>query len=91
MNQNDSRVMRDDSHSMKTIAIVGLLFLPPATLAAIFSSVFFSFFQGDDGAMRWEVSPFFWVFWVVSVPVTIAVIVLRKWELSGPRKFFSIT
>lgn len=98
--------MRKDSHTMKSIAMLALVFLPSSTIAvcipclaipvvfayplskAVFSSPFFSV---DDAVSpsRFRVSEKFWIFWCVTSPVTVLVIVLwmmynrvtiRRWE-----------
>ncbi|KAK6513067.1 hypothetical protein TWF506_009230 [Arthrobotrys conoides] len=76
--QRDSRVQaeigqaaRDDSYTMVKIAAVTMLFLPPSFVSAIFSTSFFSFSPPDGD----KVSKDFWVFWAISIPLTVIVFV----------------
>ncbi|KAF3275194.1 hypothetical protein TWF970_006916 [Orbilia oligospora] len=60
---------RNDSNTMVKIAAVTMLFLPPSFVSAVFSTSFFSFSPpGDD-----KVSRDFWIFWAISIPLTIIV------------------
>ncbi|KAL3433940.1 hypothetical protein BDV09DRAFT_186275 [Aspergillus tetrazonus] len=58
------------------IAFVTLVFLPITTVSTIFGSQFFN--TAPDNASI-EVSKDFWIFWVVSIPLTLAV--LFGWSL----------
>ena len=58
-----------DSASMKTIAFVTMFFLPATFVSAVFSTSFFSF---DAQQGTWSVSAKFWVYWAVSIPLTLA-------------------
>lgn len=62
------RAARSDSAAMRTIAFITLTFLPPTFISAVFSM---SFFNYDQATGIWAVSDDFWLFWAVSVPVTI--------------------
>ncbi|KAF7507906.1 hypothetical protein GJ744_009940 [Endocarpon pusillum] len=73
--QQDSRIMKNDNSSMKTIAGVTLLFLPVTTIATVFSTPFFSLPDDGSATPRFHVAPWFWVFWAITVPVTIVVCV----------------
>jgi hypothetical protein len=53
---------------MKSIAFVTLAFLPATFISAVFSMSFFSF-DSDSGS--WSVSDKLWIYWAVSIPVTI--------------------
>ena len=61
-----------DSASMKTIAVLGTVFLPGAFVSALFAIPLF-----DWDAPR-VVKPRFWIFWAVTVPLT-AVVILGYW------------
>jgi hypothetical protein len=63
-----SRATQSDSAAMKSIAFVTLAFLPATFISAVFSMSFFSF-DSDSGS--WSVSDKFWIYWAVSIPVTI--------------------
>lgn len=67
-----------DSAAMKTISVLGLVFLPGTFICAIFSTTFFNFtpaFQSPDGHPHWTMSSSFWVYWAVAIPVTLITIV----------------
>ena len=55
---------------MKTISLLGAVFLPGATIAGVFSTSFFSF-NNPDAPM---VSGSFWIYWAVTIPVTIVIV-----------------
>lgn len=58
-----------DSAAMKTISLLGAIFLPGAYLASVFSMTFFNF---QDGAAT--VSNQFWIYWVITIPLTIMIV-----------------
>ncbi|KAH9844576.1 hypothetical protein Tdes44962_MAKER07273 [Teratosphaeria destructans] len=66
---------RVDSAAMKTIAVLTLTFLPGTFVASFFS---IQMFQWDipDGS---SVSPYLWVYFVVTIPLTIVVYLLWVW------------
>ncbi|KAF4550636.1 Short chain dehydrogenase-like protein 11 [Elsinoe fawcettii] len=79
-----------DSSSTKTISVLGLIFLPSTLVCSIFSTTFFSLQPvselvdqvgrppsqtgADRAAMYWILSDKFWIFWVVSIPLTLLTI-----------------
>lgn len=70
---------------MHTIALITLVFLPSTLVAAVFGSSFFDFDMDDEKNSITHISPLFWMFWVISVPVTV-VVVLLWWKMS-PKKW----
>ncbi|RFU33233.1 hypothetical protein B7463_g3112, partial [Scytalidium lignicola] len=58
-----------DSAAMKTISLLGAIFLPGAYLASVFSMTFFNF---QDGAST--VSTQFWIYWAITVPLTMLIV-----------------
>lgn len=60
-----------DSVAMKTLALVTAIFLPATFTATLFSMSMFDWQADSSSAV---LSPKFWIFWVVSVPLTIAVL-----------------
>lgn len=67
-----------DSAAMKIISLLGAVFLPGAYLASVFSMTFFNF-QADDGVA--QVSDQFWIYWVVTLPVTAIIVgIWYVWE-----------
>jgi hypothetical protein len=77
--QQDSRVMQKDSSSMKTIAAMTLIFLPAGTVAAMFGSQFFNLSVDSNGVPQFVISPLFWIFWAISIPITVVLVVLWQW------------
>lgn len=72
---------RKDSQAMIAIAFITLVFLPPTFISTVFSTSFFDF--GDGGI----VSRKFWVYWVVTVPITVFVNYLwYRYIISGPKE-----
>ena len=78
---------------MKTIAVLTIVFLPGTFVATIFSMDMFQW-QPDDGGKA-SVSRLFWVYWIITVPLTALVLVgwliwtkrsvgsLRRWGESS--------
>ncbi|KAK0622596.1 hypothetical protein B0T14DRAFT_150500 [Immersiella caudata] len=60
-----------DSAAMKTLAFVTAVFLPPSYIAALFSMTFFNWQAGGEQV----VSSRFWIYWVISAPLTVAILV----------------
>ncbi|KAF7935536.1 hypothetical protein BELL_0096g00010 [Botrytis elliptica] len=75
-----------DSSAMKTIAILGILFLPGTFVASILSTTFFDF--QNASSLRAAVSPSFWIYWVITVPVTLIILVFwYLWERKRDGRF----
>ena len=73
--QQDSQVMRADSRAMKIIAALTMVFLPATGVASVLSSPFFQVdFESERQVL--EVARSFRWFWVVVVPLTLAVLFL---------------
>lgn len=65
---------RRDSASMKTIAVLTLLFLPATSVASIFSMSMFNFNNGPSGQV--VSSPqYLWLYFAITIPLTIAILV----------------
>jgi Mg2+ and Co2+ transporter CorA len=62
-----------DSSAMKSIAVLTMVFLPSTALATIFSMG--SFFDQSPSNRHIVVSSQFWVFWAISIPITLMVLV----------------
>jgi len=79
--QIKAREQESDTSAIKTLAVLGLVFLPSTFIAALFSTAFFTFDSPASGG----VSPQFWIFWVVSVPLTFIVVLIwyawRRWTV----------
>ncbi|KAK3395471.1 hypothetical protein B0T20DRAFT_35684 [Sordaria brevicollis] len=71
-----NNIARQDNSVMKSIALLTMIFLPATFISALFSTTFFTY--GDNG--NWEVSDDLWIYWVTTIPTTIAVVVFwRVW------------
>lgn len=68
LTQADSAVLKADSRAMKLIAALTLVFLPATGVASVFDTPFF-----DNDTARLIVVANFWIFWAVSVPLTLGV------------------
>ena len=61
-----------DNIAMKTIAILGIVFLPGTFVATLFSINMFDWGGADGGdASSLAVSPNMWIYWVITVPLTV--------------------
>lgn len=92
--------MQRDSTAMKTISVLGLVFLPGTFISvrkvvlvpfdilrmrladrnylfhkSIFGMTFFAFTPKSSG---WSTSSQFWIYWVVTIPVTLATWVIWR-------------
>lgn len=78
--QQDSRIMQRDSKSMRTIAVVTMVFLPVATVAGVFGSQLITLDSTAQYHLR--VSPDFWILWAIAAPLTVVVMVVwRLWYM----------
>ena len=88
--RRDVKITLRDSAQMKAIAILTMIFLPSTALAVRLSCLqcfiglvstdghktifsMSSFFEVDDDG-NLKVLPNFWVFWAISVPITLGVL-----------------
>ncbi|KAF2719093.1 hypothetical protein K431DRAFT_287120 [Polychaeton citri CBS 116435] len=76
---------RKDGQTMKAISILGMVFLPGTFVSAVFSMSFFHFTDGTEiSPSHWTVSPKFWLYWVVTVPLTLMTLVAwHLWQKYG--------
>ncbi|KAI1268391.1 hypothetical protein F5Y18DRAFT_375189 [Xylariaceae sp. FL1019] len=70
-----------DSTSMKTLSLLGAVFLPGTFLSSVFSMTFFDFKVADNR----EVSQELWIYFIITIPLTLA-IVLAWWGLDRRRE-----
>ncbi|KAK4123725.1 hypothetical protein N657DRAFT_645313 [Parathielavia appendiculata] len=82
-----------DSTSMKLLSLMGAIFLPSTYLASVFSMSFFDFIpdstdlaastdngSGSGSGGRWSpVSPLLWIYFAISVPLTVLIVVGWRW------------
>jgi hypothetical protein len=59
-----------DGTAMKTLSLLGALFLPGTYLASVFSMTFFNF----DGGADTVVSQSLWIYFAIALPVTAAIV-----------------
>ncbi|KAE9375843.1 hypothetical protein N431DRAFT_207919 [Stipitochalara longipes BDJ] len=85
--KEDSAVMREiavetkkDSSSMKTVAVLGMLFLPSTLLASLFQAQMVSW----DASGRPVANDGFKYFWAVAIPVTFLVVLMWAVATSFP-------
>ncbi|KAH9887466.1 hypothetical protein F4778DRAFT_786310 [Xylariomycetidae sp. FL2044] len=80
-----------DSTAMKTLSLLGAVFLPGTFIASVFSMTFFDFNVGpeypgqDNNGQGVSVSQELWIYFAVTVPLTLA-IVLSWWGLDRMRE-----
>ncbi|OLN86525.1 hypothetical protein CCHL11_10282 [Colletotrichum chlorophyti] len=60
-----------DSTAMKTISLLGAVFLPGTFLASVFSMTFFDFGRDADPVISKEL----WVYFAITVPLTVVIVV----------------
>lgn len=86
-----SHAAKRDSSAQKTIALLGVIFLPGAYLASVFSMSFFNFQNGlaDPGGEDMPiVTSKFWIYWAVAIPLTLAIVVpWYVWEHRKERRY----
>lgn len=67
-------VNQQDAKAVRIISVVTLLFLPATFVSTLFSMSFFSFQPPYDH--KWGVSPKIWIYFAVTVPLTVATVVV---------------
>ncbi|KAF2279362.1 uncharacterized protein EI97DRAFT_430442 [Westerdykella ornata] len=77
---------KGDSAAMKAISLVTMIFLPPTFVATFFSMSMFNWEpQGQDPGL---VSKYLWIYWAVTIPLTVIVVVCwRLWMIKENRGF----
>ncbi|KAK2592486.1 hypothetical protein QQS21_009831 [Conoideocrella luteorostrata] len=63
-----------DSTAMKTISLMGTLFLPGTYLASVFSMTFFNFQESAH-----PVSVSLWIYFAVTIPITASIVAIWLW------------
>jgi Mg2+ and Co2+ transporter CorA len=64
-----------DSTAMKTLSLMGALFLPGSFFASVFGMSFFNFEEGSNIIVSAEL----WIFFAVTVPITALIIAAWMW------------
>lgn len=85
-----------DSSSMKALAVITAIFLPGEFMSSLFGMGIFNW-DGDDGGSGGDddgkgseavVGYDFWVYWAITIPVTILILVTwRAWWVGQDRYF----
>lgn len=65
---------KKDSMAMKTIAAVTMLFLPGTFTASLFAMPFFGTTKGNGQGDGFDVSHWFWLYVIITVPLTVMVV-----------------
>ncbi|MCJ1330867.1 hypothetical protein MMC10_007554 [Thelotrema lepadinum] len=82
-----ARASKRDSVAMKTMSVVTMAFLPGTFVAALFAMPLFDWSSAEGEAI---LSNRFWIYWVVTVPLTVVVIsTWWFWKNWRERKDFS--
>ncbi len=68
-----------DSQSMKTLSLLGALFLPATYIASVFSMTFFNWQSAGGGDDAPVVAPMLWIYFAITVPVTLAIVSFLVW------------
>ncbi|RDW56689.1 hypothetical protein BP6252_14041 [Coleophoma cylindrospora] len=90
LSRQDNLYMRDiaaatlrDSSSMKTIAVMTMVFLPGTFICSFFSMTMFDW---SSQPQQPSVSPYIWVYFAVMVPLTLLVIAVWWWKTRESRQ-----
>ncbi|KAI9672642.1 MAG: hypothetical protein M1831_000077 [Alyxoria varia] len=91
-----SRNATQDSRIMRQISFVTLIFLPGTAVSTLFSTSFFNFSppspannnsntsnEPNNQTGVWQVSDKFWIFWVITIPLTLATYMTWQWFQRG--------
>ncbi len=71
-----------DSTSMKTLSLLGAIFLPASYLSSLFSMTFFNWqagLSGTDGSTPPIVAPQLWIYFAITIPLTLAIVLFWRW------------
>ncbi|KAK5664127.1 hypothetical protein OQA88_342 [Cercophora sp. LCS_1] len=74
-----------DSTSMKTLSLLGAIFLPATYLASVFSMTFFNFQDqnndnnNNNGEQEKVVSQDLWIYFAITIPITLFVVLFWRW------------
>lgn len=62
---------------MKALALIGVLYLPGTFISGIFGMSFFNYNPpNNNGSADWMMSDKFWIYWAITIPVTIFTVML---------------
>lgn len=69
--QNIAEKNRKDSSSMRILTIITMIYLPCTIVSNFYSTQFVSQTVTDDGSSRMSYAQNVWVFFAISIPLTI--------------------
>lgn len=77
---------RRESIAMRTLSVLGIIYLPGTFVATLFSMDMFQWGVGDEGKTLSspKMSSYIWIYWVVALPLTLATVVV--WLLWARRE-----
>lgn len=71
---------KHDSIAMKTISILGIIYLPGTFVATLFSMDTFGWGgDNDEKPSSLKISPDVWIYWVTAVPLTVITFLVWIW------------
>ncbi|PLB34928.1 uncharacterized protein BDW47DRAFT_111295 [Aspergillus candidus] len=79
VSQRFGKDAQSDSAIMKTIGVVSLVYLPGTFVSGVFGTNFFDMDSLGQGESTWAVSSNFWLYWAVTVPLTL--VTVMAWAL----------
>lgn len=72
-----ARIARRDNATMKALALIGVLYLPGTFISGIFGMSFFNYNpSNNNNSSDWRMSGNFWIYWAVTIPVTVFTVFL---------------
>ncbi|KAF1850221.1 uncharacterized protein K460DRAFT_12379 [Cucurbitaria berberidis CBS 394.84] len=74
--QSDNEINHRYGADMRLITAITLIFLPGTFVATFFSSSFWDFAPGNTGS---KVSGWVWLYWVVTIVLTLTVLFVWRW------------
>jgi CorA-like Mg2+ transporter protein len=69
-----ANIARRDNATMKALAFIGVLYLPGTFISGIFGSNFVNY--SPSNGPDWQLSDKFWIYWVITIPVTVFTVLL---------------
>jgi Mg2+ and Co2+ transporter CorA len=73
---------RQDNNNMRSIAVVGLVYLPGTFVSGLFGMNFFDF-SAESDHQSWKVSNKLWIYWAITLPLTLVTVLV--WVLAFHR------
>jgi len=73
---------RQDNNNMRSIAVVGLIYLPGTFVSGMFGMNFFDFSE-ESGHQSWKVSDKLWMYWAITLPLTLVTVIVWVMAFHG--------